>query len=123
MSKIFQPFRAVGVVSGDAPFSLTALGARNFATVPVGNAFHVYDCADLRLSLVSAQVDAALACVCGVGECTVTASAGPGRSEFLSFSSSSSSCSFFLLFLLFLFLFGGCCCRVVVAASSEFFFF
>jgi hypothetical protein len=121
MSKIFQPFRAVGVVSGDAPFSLTALGARNFATVPVGNAFHVYDCADLRLSLVSAQVDAALACVCGVGECTVTASAGPGRSEFLSFSSSSSSsCSFFLLFL---FLFGGCCCRVVVAASSEFFFF
>ena len=127
MSKIFQPFRAVGVVSGDAPFSLTALGARNFATVPVGNAFHVYDCADLRLSLVSAQVDAALACVCGVGECTVTASAGPGRSEFFFFFFLLLSSSFFFFLLLsssfFLFLFGGCCCRVVVAASSEFFFF
>ena len=99
MSKIFQPFRAVGVVSGDAPFSLTALGARNFATVPVGNAFHVYDCADLRLSLVSAQVDAALACVCGVGECTVTASAGPGRSEFFFFFFLLLSSSFFFFLL------------------------
>ena len=57
MSKIFQPFRAVGVVSGDVPFCLNALGTRSFVTVPVGNAFHVYDCADLRLSLVSALTD------------------------------------------------------------------
>ena len=73
MSKIFQPFRAVGVVSGDVPFCLNALGTRSFVTVPVGNAFHVYDCADLRLSLVSALVDRPVSAVCAVGECTVTA--------------------------------------------------
>ena len=73
MSRIFQPFRAVGVVSGDAPFCVNNLGGENFATVPVGNAFHVYNCSDLRLALVSALVDRPIASVCAVGECTVTA--------------------------------------------------
>ena len=72
-SRIFQPFRAVGVVSGDVPFSLNSLGTENFVTVPVGNSFHVYNCSDLRLALVSSLVDRPIAAVTSVNETTFTA--------------------------------------------------
>ena len=72
-SRIFQPFRAVGVVSGDVPFSLNSLGSERFVTVPVGNSFHVYNCSDLRLALVSSLVDRPIAAVCNVNETTFTA--------------------------------------------------
>ena len=72
-SRIFQPFRAVGVVSGDVPFSLNSLGSEKFVTVPVGNSFHVYNCSDLRLSLVSSLVDRPITAVCNVNETTFTA--------------------------------------------------
>ena len=74
MSAIFQPFRAVGVVSGDVPFSLNTLGSQKFVTVPVGNSFHVYNCADLRLALVSSLVDRPITACCNVNEVTFTAS-------------------------------------------------
>ena len=70
MSAIFQPFRAVGVVSGDVPFSLNTLGSQKFVTVPVGNSFHVYNCADLRLALVSSLVDRPITACCNVNEVT-----------------------------------------------------
>jgi U3 small nucleolar RNA-associated protein 21 len=73
MSRIFQPFRAVGVVSGDVPFSFNSLGSENFVTVPVGNSFHVYNCSDLRLSLVSSLIDRPITSVCNVNETTFTA--------------------------------------------------
>ena len=73
-SRIFQPFRAVGVVSGDVPFSLNKLGDEKFVTVPVGNSFHVYNCSDLRLALVSSLVDRPITAVCNVNEVTFTAS-------------------------------------------------
>jgi len=52
-SRLFRPFRAVGVVAGDAPPSFQALGAKTFATVPVGGSVHIYDTEKLTLRLVT----------------------------------------------------------------------
>ena len=42
-SSVFAPFRALGTVANDVPFALQTLGADNFLTTCVGNAFHVYN--------------------------------------------------------------------------------
>ncbi len=52
-SRLFEPFRAVGVVAGDAPASMLLLGAKAFLSVPVGGSVHVYDADKLTLRLVT----------------------------------------------------------------------
>ncbi|ORZ39490.1 Utp21 specific WD40 associated putative domain-domain-containing protein [Catenaria anguillulae PL171] len=52
-SSVFAPFRALGTVANDVPFSLQALGADNFLTTCVGNAFHVYNVDRFRLMAAS----------------------------------------------------------------------
>ncbi|CAG8442794.1 7967_t:CDS:10 [Ambispora gerdemannii] len=41
--RIFQPFRAIGYVTNDVPFTLQARGTAFFLTTCVGNSFHIYD--------------------------------------------------------------------------------
>jgi hypothetical protein len=56
MSRLLDGYRAVGVICTDTPFVVNHLGAQSFLTVPIGNAFQVYKCDKLTLSLVSPQL-------------------------------------------------------------------
>ena len=42
-STLFQPFRAVGVVTASIPFHLKQLGKENFLTISIGKAWQVYN--------------------------------------------------------------------------------
>ncbi|KAL0456168.1 UNVERIFIED_CONTAM: WD repeat-containing protein 36 [Sesamum latifolium] len=53
---IFEPFRAVGYITTQVPFSVQRLGTETFITVSVGKAFQVYNCAKLSLVLVGPQL-------------------------------------------------------------------
>ncbi|CAN1272073.1 U3 small nucleolar RNA-associated protein 21 homolog [Linum perenne] len=53
---IFEPYRAIGFITSDVPFSVQRLGTEAFVTVSVGKAFQVYNCAKLTLVLVSPQL-------------------------------------------------------------------
>ena len=56
-SKIFEPYRALGIVASDIPFCVNSLGTQTFVSVVVNNAFQVYKCDKLGLSLISPQID------------------------------------------------------------------
>ena len=56
-SKVFDPYRALGIVSGDIPFAVNSLGTQTFVSVVVNKAFQVYKCDKLGLSLVSPQLE------------------------------------------------------------------
>lgn len=43
MSVVFQPYRALGVVTNNVPASLQTRGAEHFITTCVGRAFHTYN--------------------------------------------------------------------------------
>lgn len=43
MQPLFQPFRALGYISDDVPFSVQRRGKENFVTVGVGKAWQVCD--------------------------------------------------------------------------------
>lgn len=53
---IFEPFRAIGYITTNVPFSVQRLGTETFVTVSVGKAFQVYNCAKLSLVLVGPQL-------------------------------------------------------------------
>ncbi len=46
---LFEPYRALGFVSSHIPFWLQPKGSRHFVTTVVGDAYHIYDCAHLKL--------------------------------------------------------------------------
>jgi len=41
MPPLFQPFRALGYITEDAPFGVQRLGRETFVTVSVGNSWQV----------------------------------------------------------------------------------
>ncbi|CAI9780603.1 unnamed protein product [Fraxinus pennsylvanica] len=53
---IFEPFRAIGYITTNVPFSVQRLGTETFVTVSVGKAFQIYNCAKLNLVLVGSQL-------------------------------------------------------------------
>ncbi|CAN4110308.1 unnamed protein product [Withania somnifera] len=53
---IFEPFRAIGYITTNVPFSVQRLGTETFVTVSVGKVFQVYNCAKLSLVLVGPQL-------------------------------------------------------------------
>ncbi|RZC75045.1 hypothetical protein C5167_050531 [Papaver somniferum] len=53
---IFEPFRAIGYITSNVPYSVQRLGTENFVTVSVGKAWQIYDCAKLTLVLVGPQL-------------------------------------------------------------------
>ncbi|OWM86894.1 hypothetical protein CDL15_Pgr015930 [Punica granatum] len=53
---IFEPFRAIGYITGGVPFSVQRLGTETFVTVSVGKAFQIYNCAKLTLVLAGPQL-------------------------------------------------------------------
>ncbi|CAA2990825.1 U3 small nucleolar RNA-associated 21 homolog [Olea europaea subsp. europaea] len=52
---IFEPFRAVGYITTNVPFS-ACLGTETFVTVSVGKAFQIYNCGKQNLVLVGSQL-------------------------------------------------------------------
>ncbi|KAA0161829.1 hypothetical protein FNF27_07231 [Cafeteria roenbergensis] len=73
-SRLFEPFRAVGVVAGDAPASMLLLGAKAFLSVPVGGSVHVYDADKLTLRLVTNPLSDDITHVAGWKDATAAAS-------------------------------------------------
>lgn len=67
-SRLFQPYRAVGLVTEDVPFALTTLGPKNFVTVSIGKAFQVYDSDHLTLAIVSPPMGQSVRCAGAPGE-------------------------------------------------------
>lgn len=53
---IFEPFRAIGYITDNVPFSVQRLGTETFVTVSVGKAWQIYNCAKLNLVLVGPQL-------------------------------------------------------------------
>ena len=45
--KIFQPFRRIGHITSNVPFSIQARGQAFFITTCVENTFHIYDVSTL----------------------------------------------------------------------------
>lgn len=52
-SKIFSPFRVIGNVSNDIPFTVGTLGATFYLATSVGRSFQIYDANNLHLLFVS----------------------------------------------------------------------
>ncbi|KAL3516441.1 hypothetical protein ACH5RR_023343 [Cinchona calisaya] len=53
---IFEPFRAIGYITNNVPFSVQRLGTETFVTVSVGKAWQIYNCSKLNLVLVGPQL-------------------------------------------------------------------
>ncbi|ONK70376.1 uncharacterized protein A4U43_C05F33080 [Asparagus officinalis] len=53
---IFEPYRAIGYITSEVPFSVQRLGTETFVTVSVGKAWQVYNCAKLSLVMVGPQL-------------------------------------------------------------------
>ncbi|KNC48258.1 Wd-repeat protein [Thecamonas trahens ATCC 50062] len=66
MSQLWTPYRALGLVSGEAPFFVERRGTKSFITTPVGSSFHVYDADKLRLVFVGPHNRARNACAVSV---------------------------------------------------------
>ena len=55
-SRLFQRFRALGLVSQDVPMIIQSMDKHNFITVSIGKAFQVYNCDKLTPAIVSSSV-------------------------------------------------------------------
>lgn len=53
MSKLYQPYRSLGLITGDVSPAFQALGKEQFIYAPIGRAYHVYKADTLRLAFVS----------------------------------------------------------------------
>ncbi|CAI9103007.1 OLC1v1001416C1 [Oldenlandia corymbosa var. corymbosa] len=53
---IFEPFRAIGYIANNVPFSVKRLGMETFVTVSVGKAWQMFNCDKLKLVLVGPQL-------------------------------------------------------------------
>lgn len=54
-SKIFRPFRALGLYCNSVPCILQSRGTETFVTASIGRSFQIFDCAKLTLSFVSSD--------------------------------------------------------------------
>jgi U3 small nucleolar RNA-associated protein 21 len=54
-SKIFRPFRALGLYCNAVPCVLQSRGTETFVTASIGRSFQIFDCAKLTLSFVSSD--------------------------------------------------------------------
>ena len=70
---LFTPFRALGHVTNDIPFSIQARGQDYFLTTGVGNSFHVYDVAKLGLLFVGPRTETQKAALASSGDLTFVA--------------------------------------------------
>jgi U3 small nucleolar RNA-associated protein 21 len=52
-SKIFEPFRALGYVSGNVPFVVQTKGTSFYVTCSIGNSFHIYNVFCVSSSVIS----------------------------------------------------------------------
>lgn len=75
MSRLFEPFRAIGYVAADAPAAVVVRGGAFFVTSSIGDAFHVYDGAKLNLLFVSPRSPARIAAIAVQGDLTFAACA------------------------------------------------
>lgn len=62
-SKIFSPFRTVGLVSNSTPLAITSLGQSFTITTSVGRSFQIYDASTLHLLFVSSQTPSKIQCL------------------------------------------------------------
>ncbi|KAI9298081.1 WD40 repeat-like protein [Neoconidiobolus thromboides FSU 785] len=56
-SKLYQPFKAVGYICNEVPFSIQTLGEFSVIGTVVGNTFHLYDLKKLVVVLVGRQCE------------------------------------------------------------------
>ena len=57
-SNIFQPYRAVGLVSSDVPFAVNEdAGSQTFLAMAVDRSFNIYRADDLTLAISSSQLE------------------------------------------------------------------
>ena len=73
ISRIFQPFRAMGFVTTDVPFCLQMRGTEYFITVSVGKSFQIYDAQKLKLKFVSQPAPSQIQCIVANGNDTFVA--------------------------------------------------
>ena len=73
-SRLFQPYRALGLITDDLPFALTQLGSETFAVVSIGRAFQIFKCDKLGLSVVSPLLTRRISALCAERDRTFTAS-------------------------------------------------
>lgn len=73
-SKIFQPYRVLGLVTENLPFAIQKRGTEYFITVSVGNAFQIFDLSKLRLKFVSQQINQQIISIESKGDSTFIAS-------------------------------------------------
>ncbi|KAI9136584.1 Utp21 specific WD40 associated putative domain-containing protein, partial [Paraphysoderma sedebokerense] len=72
--KLFQPFRAIGYVTNDVPFSVQARGQAFFVTTCVGRSFHIYDVQKMGLLFAGPQSDESITALASHGDFTFAAS-------------------------------------------------
>ena len=70
---IFEPYRAIGTVTGDAPFSVHSRGRVGFVTTIVGRTWHLYTLAKLQLKLVGPEHPGLITKVVNKGDLTIAA--------------------------------------------------
>jgi U3 small nucleolar RNA-associated protein 21 len=71
-SKVFAPYRILGYVTNQVPFSLQARGTNYFLTTSIGKAFHIYDVEKLKLVFVSDQTPQPITALESIGDITFT---------------------------------------------------
>ncbi|RKP27041.1 Utp21 specific WD40 associated putative domain-containing protein [Syncephalis pseudoplumigaleata] len=69
-TSLFQPFRAIGYVTRDVPFSLQARGQAYFLTTCLDHSFQIYNCDKLNAVLVGPTIDRPIHCVAAQGDLT-----------------------------------------------------
>ncbi|XP_019856091.1 PREDICTED: WD repeat-containing protein 36-like [Amphimedon queenslandica] len=72
-SRLYQPFRAVGVCSNGVPHSLFSAGRQSLLATAVGRSFHVYECNKLHLVMISRLQQDEIQCLIQNGRQTVAA--------------------------------------------------
>ncbi|CAG8566492.1 3528_t:CDS:10 [Paraglomus brasilianum] len=71
--RIFQPFRALGYVTNELPFSLQVRGKVYFLTTCIGNTFQIYDCVKLNLLFVGSRTETPITAIAASGDYTFAA--------------------------------------------------
>lgn len=77
---LFSPFRALGYITDDVPFSVQRRGKETYVTVSVGKSWQTYSTAKLTLVLVGPQVRGAAGGGRGAMPQGATFGAGSGAS-------------------------------------------
>ncbi|KAL7754136.1 rRNA-processing protein utp21 [Sorochytrium milnesiophthora] len=70
---LFQPFRALGYVANEIPFTIQKRGTENFITTCTGNAFQIYNCEKLNLLFVGPQTASPITALASHGDLTFAA--------------------------------------------------